>query len=72
VGAKGVRLKESADLDDATIAAISEVSSAGGVLKIKFHGKTDAIDKIAKILRWYDNDVKTATQINVVVSPKEL
>jgi phage terminase small subunit len=72
-GAKGVKLKESVDLDDATMAAIAEVSeSAEGALKIKFHGKTDAIDKIGRILGWYDEEThKQATQINITISHAE-
>ena len=72
-GKKGVQLKESVDLDDATMAAIAEVSeSAEGALKIKFHGKPEAIDKIGKILGWYDQEAaKQQTQINIVISRAE-
>jgi phage terminase small subunit len=72
-GAKGVLFKESVDLDDATMAAIAEVSeSAEGALKIKFHGKPEAIDKIGKILGWYDQEaVKQQTQINITISRAE-
>jgi phage terminase small subunit len=72
-GPNGVKLIDSSKLDDDTLAAISEVSeSAEGALKIKFHGKTDAIDKIGKILGWYDQEVhKQATQINITISRRE-
>ena len=52
-GADGVTLLESDEIDDATAAAISEVSQTvtkdGGSIKIKFHDKNAALEAIAKM-----------------------
>jgi hypothetical protein len=45
----GLQLKDSAELDDATAAAISEVSqSRDGTIRVKFHNKPEALLRIGK------------------------
>lgn len=53
-----VRLIDSNKLDDATAAAISEVSQgADGSIKIKMHAKAPALEMLGKFLRAYVGDV---------------
>jgi phage terminase small subunit len=72
-GGRRVQLVDSSQLDDDTVAAVSEVSeSAEGALKIKLHDKKSALELAAKIQGFFDHDdVKQQTQINVIVSQRE-
>ena len=72
-GGRKVQLVNSDELDDDTVAAVSEVSkTAEGALKIKFHDKKAALELIGKIQGWYDEEVhKQQTQINIIISRRE-
>lgn len=71
-GKRGVQLVDSAELDDATVAAIGEVSkSADGALRVKFHSKPEALDKIAKLLGMYEHDAKQKGEIKIVIAERE-
>ncbi len=71
-GGRRVRLVDSSKLDDATRAAIADVSkSAEGALRIKMHCKPEALDKLAKLLGMYEHDAKHTGEIEIVTSERE-
>jgi len=59
-GVKGVTIKESAEIDDATAAAISEVSETttqfGGSRKVKMHDKVKALELAGRHLGLFEKD----------------
>lgn len=59
-GAAGVTIKESAEIDDATAAAISEVSETttqfGGSRKVKLHDKVKALELAGRHLGLFEKD----------------
>ncbi|UJX41706.1 terminase small subunit [Desulfovibrio sp. JY] len=59
-GGKGVTIKESAEIDDATAAAISEVSETttqfGGSRKVKMHDKVKALELAGRHLGLFEKD----------------
>lgn len=62
----GVKLKNSEDLSPEVTALISEISETttkdGGTIRIKFHNKLDAIEKVAKIKGYYAEPQKPDDQ----------
>ena len=69
-----VRLIGSDTVDDATAAAISEISqSKEGALKVKLHSKLDALEKLGKHLGMFkDPDVNATINIQFAASDAEL
>jgi phage terminase small subunit len=61
-----VLVKDSAEMDDDTAAAIASVAQgANGVLRVQMHNKVDAIEKLARILNHY----KEPSPVNVELRP---
>ena len=61
---KGVVLKRSADLDDDAAATIAEVSDTrtkdGGTVKVKLHGKLEALDRLGRHFQLFGKDEPVA------------
>lgn len=54
-----VTVLDSSQIDEATAAAVASVSQGqGGTLKIQMHDKVAALDKLARVLRMYNDKVE--------------
>ena len=68
--ASGVCLKNSDELSDDILAAVSEVSITNGMngrsTKIKMHNKTAALDKLGKYLKLFEDTVNHTGSVELV------
>lgn len=71
--ANQVELISSDDIDDSTAAAISEVSMTDkGGLKVKFHDKLSALEKIGKHIGMFKEAAAEPPQVNINFTDTEL
>ena len=61
--ANDVLLKASDEIDDATAAAIAEISQGAHGVRIKFHDKAAALDKLARHLGLFEEPPERETTI---------
>lgn len=65
---QALTLVDSADLDDATAGAISEISqNAKGELKIKFHDKRAALETLGRHLGMFTDNVNLNAQVTFII-----
>ena len=63
---KTVKLKNSADLDEHTVAAISEVSQTKDGVKIKFHDKRSALTELGKYKGMFKENINLTVNVSLV------
>lgn len=70
--ADSVTLKASADIDAEALSAIASVEQTKDGIRVRFHAKVDALDKLARIHRAYPVEDSGVGVNVVVVAPQKL